>query len=319
LSIVSEAPSHPADSSRRAAVRERFRAWRDRYLRIGSYPRGLLVGLLKSRVAPLLGQFLTLALFVCAALPDAGFKINKYVFIAGLAVLFVLTELFRTLVVGTGLDAYRTAARSIGYIISDFAGKLSGVNAAADEVIRNPADAVGIMLRQAKGFAEESLKIPEGELVTATLLYPEHDSSGKPSGLREKEYDDLQPWRSRRVFPLTLSALSTVWKGGIAAALPHTQSEQYFQKNPPPFRSAAYFPIFVGTSPIEDQNGQDQDQDQIRVYAVLAVESSEPYRFDARTVIKLEPFVTPIAQLIGLALTLDGRRDGTPAGSFKDA
>ena len=308
MSILSEAPSQPVESQPEATTRERFRSWRAKYLRIGSYPKGIFRTLLKSRAAPLIGSTLSLALFLGAALPDAGFKIDRYGFIAGLGILFILTEVFRSLVVGTSLDAYRKAARSIGYIVSDFAGKLSGVNAPTHEVIRNPAEAVGVMLRQAKSFVQDSLKVPEGELITATLLRPEFDTSGRLLGLREKEHDDLQPWRNRRILPLDIPALLTAWKG-TASALPHTQAEPLFQRDPPAYRSSAYFPIFVGAEVPDGREGHDN------VYAVIALESSEPYRFNERTVTKLEPFVTPIAQLIGLALTLDGRQQNGPAES----
>ena len=306
LSILSEAPSQPVESQPVGTAWERFRSWRARYLRVGSYPRGVFRSLLKSRAAPLIGPILSLALFLVAALPDAGFKVNRYGFIVAVGVLFILNEVFRSLVVGTGLDAYRKAARSIGYIVSDFAGKLSGVNAPAHEVIRDPAEAVGIMLRQARNFVDGSLKIPEGELITATLLCPEYDSAGRLLGLREKEHDDLQPWRNRRVLPLSLPALAAAWQGA-ASALTHTQAEPVFQTNPPAYRSTAYFPVLVGAEVPDGRDGHGN------VYAVVALESSEPYRFDDRTVMKLEPFVTPIAQLIGLALTLDGRRRHAPA------
>ena len=264
----------------------------DRYLRVGSYPRGLFLSLLKSRAAPWIGRLLTVALFVCVALPDAGFKVNKYLFIIGLSALFIATEWYRTLVVGTGLDAYRYAAASIGVLISDFAGRLSG---ARGQMPRTCDDTVGILLRRARDFVQTSLKIPEGELITATLLQP-HRDAGKRDGYRESHHDDLHLWRNHRVLPLNLSGLESALRG-TAAPLPHTQSEACFQQDVPPYRSVAYFPIYIGMAEKETV-----------VLGLLAVESSEPYRFDRRTVLRLEPFISPIAQLIGLALSYGDER-----------
>ena len=290
------AQPHPLALHRpeRPSLRARFAWWAERYLRIGSYPRGLFLSLLKSRAAPWIGRLLTLALFVCAALPDAGFKVNKYVFIIGLSLLFLLTEWFRTLVVGTGLEAYRRAAASIGVLISDFAGRLSGMG---DQVKRTPHEAIGIMLRRGRDFVQTSMQIPEGELISATLLRPHRDAGGTLDGFEEARNDDLHEGRTNRLLPLNLQAISSALEG-TASALPHTQQESYFQHNPPPYRSVAYFPVCIGTS-----------DDEAVILALLALESSEPYRFEKRTVLKLEPFISPIAQLIGLALAYeDGHR-----------
>jgi len=273
------------------------RDWGGQHLRFGSYPRGVLLVFLKSRAAPWILRLMTVALFIGAALPDAGFQIrNRYGFLFGLGFLLLLTEVIRGLVTGSGLDAYRQAAISVGYLISDSAGRLNGASTHGHSGGAGSVDSVSILLRRAKDFIKESLKISAAEDITATLLFPER-ADGEIKALREVAHDDIQPSRKPERHPVNAPGIRRAYQEGHCCSIPWTAADEYFSSLAVSYQSVAYFPIFIGAP---GGGGV--------VLAILALESTEPYRFKSSTVTMLSPFLSPIAQLIGLAVTIDPRR-----------
>ena len=254
--------------------------------------------MIRSRAAPWLARLFALTLVVFAALPDAGVGLPPTVYLLMLALLYALAEAFRAVVHGAELDAYANASESIGYIISSLAGKVRRTAASDDnDVLRHPAAAVTVLLRKAKDLVCGALKIPAGEHITANLLLPEGDDAGRVVGLRASEHDDIQPNRSHGLIPLDAPGAGRTFSSGEPAAVPYTEDEEHHRVRDRSYRSIATFPIFVGTP---GRNGA--------VVAVLSLDSTKPYRFTRSTVRKLNPFISPLAQLIGFALTLEDRR-----------
>lgn len=274
--------------------RRRAGRWRRRFARIsgaGSYPRGWLLVLVRSRAAPWLARVLALALVVFAALPDAGIGIPSAVYLAMLAVLYVAAEALRAMVHGADLDAYAAASVTVAFVISALAGKSARSRAASDDehdVPRSPSSAVPVLLRKAKELVCDTMKVPAGEEVTANLLLPERDGQGDVIGLRTVERDDLQPHRWPDPVPLDAPGAGTTFRSGEAVAVPYTEIEEHPRIFGRTYRSIAAFPIAVGT---RGRNGA--------IVGVLSIDSTKPYRFTSSTVRKLNPFIWPIAQRTG--------------------
>lgn len=229
MSIVIQL-AEPAEEPARSVQPGEELPRRATWLRVPSYPRGLWLAFLKSRAAPWVGKLLTLSLFLLAALPDAGFKVDKYAFLGALFVLFVATEAFRQAVVKTGQNSYRQAAVAVGYIIGAFAAKLAGGTTVSGRgFFRSPGDAVGIMLRRAKEYVAEALKVPEGEILAAALLVPEHDASGAIVALEEAQHDDLRPGRHGIRFLLSLPGAAQAFRRAVPVALPDSRAEPFGQ------------------------------------------------------------------------------------------
>lgn len=80
-------------------------------------------------------------------------------------------------------------------------------------------------------------------------------------------------------------------------AVPYTDEETHPRVRDRPYKSIAAFPISVGESAT-----------QVVVTGVLSIDSDQPYAFSDRSVQKLSPVVSPIAQLIGLVLEIQAEK-----------
>ena len=77
----------------------------------------------------------------------------------------------------------------------------------------------------------------------------------------------------------------------MALAIPSTEAESHPRLKGRRYRSVGTFPIYVGEPGTTG-----------RVLAVLSLDATVPYVFNQGSVDRLHPFISPIAQLIGLAL-----------------
>lgn len=252
--------------------------------------RGTLTTVLQSRYAPYVAEGITLAAVIFAALPDGGVRISKWVFFPGIAVLYFLGLSVKSLVEGTRVATYARTSSQLGKIIGSLAAHSGG---GRPKILKQPEKAVELLLRRAKELTEAWLRVPAGTLVSANLLLPVADDSGKPIGLIATDSDDYQPDRRHEIIPLDAPGAAEAFLTGKAVAIPCTDEAGHPRLNDRPYKSVAAFPICVGEAA---QGGV--------IVAVLSVDSTAEYTFDEGNVKKLEPFISPIAQLVGLALEL---------------
>jgi hypothetical protein len=251
--------------------------------------------MLRSRLAPWIARGLPVVAVAFAALPDAGVEwgFDPWVFILILVILVIAQEAVRTLVHGNELGSYSATFESIGGIISSLAGSRRG--AGHPQIFQEPNVAVDTLLRRARDLVKESLKLPAGHQITANLLLPESGSKGV-IGLRATRADDFYPDRQHEIIPLDTPGAAVAFSSGKPAAVPYTEAETHQRVRGRAYKSIGAFPIMIGDA-----------SDRV-VIGVLSLDSTMAYTFSWSTVRKLNPFVSPIAQLIGLALELRDER-----------
>lgn len=231
-----------------------------------------------------------------AALPDAGVEwgFGPWVFLLILGILVIAQEAVRTLVHGNELGSYAGTFESIGGIISSLAGSRRGTG--HPQILQEPHVAVDTLLRRARDLVTESLKLPAGHQITANLLLPESGPKGTLVGLRATRADDFYPDRQHEIIPLDTPGAAVAFSSGKPAAVPYTEAESHQRVRGRAYQSIGAFPIMIGDA-----------SDRV-VIGVLSIDSTMAYTFSWNTVRKLNPFLSPIAQLIGLALELRDER-----------
>lgn len=250
--------------------------------------------LTRSHSMQLIAAGLQLALFVAVASPDL-FGVKGWRWMAGLITIYLLSEWVRILVQGNVLRGHTKVFEDVGDLISSIAGMHAGT--AKPQLIRRPEDAIGLLLRRACELARVTLRLPSGCEISANLLLPVKDGE-QLVGLQVAAQDDYRAGRHHPVIPLDAPGAPFTLSTGEPCCIPFTSEVKHPRLRGRKYRSMATFPIMVGEPGTTGQQ-----------VAVLAMDATEPYVFDPRAVARLGPLLSPMAQLIGLALVT--RQPGT--------
>ena len=216
----------------------------------------------------------------------------------GLLVFWIASSYVTETVTGAQIDSYRATFKSVGEIISALAGADDAHG--EPQLLREPHEAIDILLRRAQGLAVVSLHPPPGCEIAAHLLLPEWTiKRGKKQilGLRARRHDDFRPERIHELIRLDSPGAGVAFSG-VIAAVQDTDALDDPRVTGRVYRSIGAFPIVVG-----------QGEAHGRVRAVLTLDATAAYVFTEETVLGLAPFINPIAQLIGLALAIQERRE----------
>lgn len=259
-----------------------------------TYPVGWARMLTRSRSMPLLVAGLQLVLFIGIAAPDV-FGVKGWRWMAGLIAIYLLSEWCRGLAQGNVMRRHTKVFEDVGDLISSIAGMHAGT--AKPQLIRTPEDAIGLLLRRACELARVTLLMPPGCEISANLLLPVEDGE-QLTGLRVVAQDDYRPGRHHSIIPLDAPGAPFTLSSGKPYCIPFTSEVRHPRLQGRRYRSMVTFPIVVGEP---GSSGQ--------TIAVLAMDTTEPYVFDSGAVTHLGPLLSPVAQLIGLALIT--RRPGT--------
>lgn len=254
---------------------------------------------LRSRLARWVPFLLTGIGYAYAAAPDFGVTgLQTRMGFAGLIVLWIASHYVSQLVAGSEIDAYRTAYKSVGDIISALSDDPGGTG--APRLVQDPTEAIDALLRRAREIAAASLRPHADCAITAHLLVPEWTRRrGKPViiGLRAIRHDDFRPDRSHELISLDSPGAGQAFSRGEPSAVPDTGVLGDERMHDRPYRSIAAFPVVVGAT---GSGG--------RVRAILSLDASVAHVFTERSVSGLAAFMSPIAQLIGLILVTQERR-----------
>lgn len=272
-----------------------FRRWRHGLVgRWLGYPAGWWRLALRSRFARWLPLVVTGAGYLYAAAPDFGVEALKgWIGLGGLLLFWIASSYVTETVSGAEIDSYRAAFKSVGEIISALAGADDGNG--EPQLLRDPLEAIDILLRRAQGLAVVSLHPPPGCEIAAHLLLPEWGTKrGKKQilGLCATRHDDFRPDRTHETIRLDSPGAGVAFTG-VLAAVPDTDALYDPRLRGRAYKSIGAFPIVVGG----------------RVRAVLTLDATVAYVFTDKTVLRLFPFINPVAQLIGLALATQERRE----------
>lgn len=259
------------------------------------YVRSAFLTLLRSRWASPLNFLLAAAVVLFAAAPDFGVEWARgRVAFAVLSGLFLLSQLFGVLIQGSATQAYIDTFRSLANIISGLADGASG-NGAGPQILVHPSQAIEALLRRARDFANDTLKLPVGSELSATLLLPVVDQSGKVQGLQATFRAELKWNPIRRIVPLDSPGAGRAFTtgratgvGDIAEVLERKDGSAW------PYRSIGAFPVLAGYR-----------EECPTPLGVIVLDCAVPFVFTQERVDReLAPFLEPIAQLVGLALRL---------------
>jgi hypothetical protein len=262
------------------------RRW-PRTRKAAAYPISWGRTLARSRSLQLVAAGLQLTLFVGVASPDL-FGVKGWRWMAGLVVVYLLSESVRGLArAGVG-DHHRKGFEQLGSLISAIAGMQAG--RAEPQIVRKPEDVIGLLLRRVCEMAEAVLRPPPGCEITANLVLPVIEDEGA-TGFRVAAQDDYRPGREHPAIPLDAPGAPFTFSTGRACSIPCTSEVKHARVAGRSYRSMATFPITAGEPGTTGQ-----------VIGILAMDATEPYIFDAGAVARLGPFLSPFAQLIGLAL-----------------
>lgn len=235
----------------------------------------------------LMAAGLQLALFVGVASPDV-FGVKGWRWMAGLITIYLLSEWFRGLARGRVLDHHRTVFENLGGLISSIAGMHAGN--AEPQIVRKPEDAIGLLLRRACELAQVTLRPPPGCEITANLVLPIIQDQ-RPAGFRVTAQDDYRPGREHPIIPLDAPGAPVTFSTGRPCFIPFTSEVKHPRVHGRSYTSMGTFPIMVGEPGTTGQ-----------VIGILALDATQPYIFDSGAVVRLGPILSPVAQLIGLAL-----------------
>jgi hypothetical protein len=280
----------PADAG---ALEDFVRRW-PRARMAAAYPVSWGRMLARSRSMQLIAAGLQLALFVAVASPDV-FGVKGWRWMVALVAIYLLSEWVRVLAQGNVLRRHTRVFEGLGGLISSIAGMHTGN--AEPQIVRKPEDAIGLLLRRACELAQVELRPPLGCELTANLLLPIEDGE-RLVGLKVAAQDDHRPGRHHPVIPLDAPGAPFTLSTGEPCCIPFTSKVKHPRLQGRRYRSMATFPIVVGEPGTAGQT-----------IGVLAMDATEPYVFDPRAVAQLGPFLSPVAQLIGLALVT--RQSGT--------
>jgi hypothetical protein len=269
------------------------RRW-PRTRKAAAYPISWGRVLARSRFMQLIAAGLQLALFVAVASPDL-FGVKGWRWMIGLVLIYLLSEWFRGLAQGSAMRRHTKVSQDLGALISSISGMHAGT--AEPQLVRKPEDAIGVLLRRACELARVTLLLPPGCEISANLLLPVKDGE-QLVGLKVAAQDDYRPDRHHPVIPLDAPGAPFTLSTGKPCCIPFTSEVKHPRLSGRRYTSMATFPIMVGEPGTTGQ-----------AIAVLAMDATEPYIFDPRAVTQLGPFLSPVAQLIGLALVT--RQPGT--------
>lgn len=243
--------------------------------------------LARSRSMQLTAAGLQLTLFVGVASPDL-FGVKGWRWMVGLVAIYALSEWFRILAHGNALNTHRRVSEGLAGVISSIAGMHTGN--AEPQIVRKPEDAIGLLLRRACDLAHVVLRPPPGCEITANLVLPVIQDE-RATGFRVTAQDDHRPGREHSIIPLDAPGAPFTFSTGHPCCIPFTLDVKHPRLRGRTYRSLGTFPIFVGEPGTTGQ-----------VVGILALDATEPYVFDEGGVTRLGPLVSPVAQLIGLAL-----------------
>jgi hypothetical protein len=253
--------------------------------------------ILRSRFAPSIAFLLSGAVYAGAASADFEVSPTGWIPLAILLTLWLASELLKTMVHGAEIDSYTRANRNISAIISSLAGFRHREND-PPRILEDPNETIRTLLQEAKELTVATLRPPVGCEVSAHLLVPQ-STGGRMLGLRATTHDKFRPDRRHDVIPLDAPGAGVAFSTGQPCAVAYTGSEPHPRLRDRPYKSVGAFPIAIGEAA---NNG--------RIVAVLSLDADQAHVFNGKKVKKLDPFVSPIAQLIGLALELRDRGDG---------
>lgn len=241
----------------------------------------------RSRSMQLAAAGLQLVLFVGVASPDV-FGVRGWRWMAGLVAIYLLSEWFRVMAQGNVLSSHRKIFEDLGGLISSIAGMHAGN--AEPQIVRKPQDAIGLLLRRACELAQVTLRPPLGCEITANLLLPIVVDE-RATAFKVAAHDDYRPGREHPIIPLDAPGAPFTFSTGHSCCIPFTSAVKHPRLAGRSYKSMATFPIRVGEPGTTGQ-----------VIGILALDATEPYIFDPGALERLGPILSPVAQLIGLAL-----------------
>lgn len=270
------------------------------------YLRSAFLTMLRSRWAPVCNFLLAGAVVLVAAAPDFGLRwVTGWQAFTALALLFLLSQLFGVLVHGSATQSYIDTFSELGYVISSLADGARDLGG-GPQILVAPTQAIEALLRRAREFVGDTLKLPVGSQLSATLLLPVVQND-EVVGLQANYRAELR-WNSvRRIVPLSAPGAGQAFTTGHAQGVPDIEQwEPTLDNRPRRYRSIAAFPVLAG----------EKDQCPV-VLAVISLDCAVPMVFTTKRVQReLAPFIQPIAQLIGLALRLheeEKKKSSSPA------
>lgn len=259
------------------------------------YVKSAFLTLLRSRWASPLNFILAAAVVLFAAAPDFGVRwVTGWMAFAVLCILFLASQFIGVLIQGSATQAYIDTFSSLANIISGLADGTGG-NGSGPQILVHPSQAIEALLRRARDFTNDTLKLPMGSQLTATLLLPVLDQSGKVLGLQATYRSELKWNPIRRVIPLDSPGAGQAFSTGRATGVADiTELLERSDGTPWLYRSIAAFPVLAGYR-----------EECPTSLGVIALDCTVPFMFTQQRVHReLAPFLEPIAQLVGLALRL---------------
>lgn len=241
----------------------------------------------RSRSMQLVAAGLQLTLFAGVASPDL-FGVRGWRWMVGLVGLYLLSEWFRVTAQGNVLSTHMSVFESLAGLISSIAAMHAGN--AEPQIVRKPEDAIGLLLRRACELARLTLRPPPGCEITANLLLPIIVDE-RATAFKVAAQDDYRPGREHPTIPLDAPGAPFTFSSGHPCCIPFTSAVKHPRLQERSYKSMATFPIRVGEPGTTGQ-----------VIGILALDATEPYIFDPGALKRLGPILSPVAQLIGLAL-----------------
>lgn len=282
--------------------------------RVFMYVRSAFLTLLRSRWASGANFLLAAAVVLFAAAPDFGIEWAKGWWAFGLlCALFLSSQAFGVLIKGSATQAYIDTFSALANIISGLADGTAG-NGSGPQILVHPSQAIEALLRRARDFANDTLRLPLGSNLSATLLLPVLDESGQVQGLQATYRAELKFNSVRRIIPLDTPGAGQAFTTGRATGVGDiAEVRERSDGSPWPYRSIAAFPVLAGVR-----------EECPTALGVIALDCAVPFIFTQQRVEReLAPFVEPIAQLVGLALRLQQenefeRRERAPEGILQE-
>jgi hypothetical protein len=134
------------------------------------------------------------------------------------------------------------------------------------------------------------LRPPLGCEIAANLLLPIVEDECA-TAFKVAAQDDYRPGREHPLIPLDAPGAPFTFSTGQPCCIPFTSEVKHPRLQGRSYQSMGAFPIMVGEPGTTGQ-----------VIGILALDATEPYIFDPGAMTRLGPILSPVAQLIGLAL-----------------
>lgn len=267
-----------------------------------AYPSSWANAMLRSRLARWAPAVVTGAGYVYASAPDFGItRVRGGWGLVGLFLFWVAGQNLSQLLVASRLDAIGYSLESVGGIVSSLS--IAPEGKAPPRLLDDPAVAIDALLRRAQEIARDWLRPPSDCLIAAHLLIPEWGMvRGREVivGLRAARHDDYRPDRAHQLVALDAPGAGDAFMTGQRAVVSDTDATSDPRFAGKPYKSLVAFPVLAGK---RGAGG--------RVHAVLSLDATVPNVFTEKAVARLAPILHPIAQVIGLALVIQQRKDAT--------